>query len=141
MDEEVVPTGTTIANVFFLFIQPNPAEGGAAWIDDAYFGIDTGTDVPVADRGFQLAQNEPNPFNPSTQVRFSLDRGGRVALKVYDLAGRYVTTLADGDFISGAHVVAWDGHDAEGRTVASGVYRYVLETTNGRSSRSMVLLK
>jgi endonuclease/exonuclease/phosphatase family metal-dependent hydrolase len=75
-----------------------------------------------AEAGARLLPNVPNPFNPSTTVRFELDRAASVKLKIYDARGRLVRELAAGTFTAGIHGVLWDGTDRAGRQVASGVY-------------------
>jgi hypothetical protein len=91
--------------------------------------------------GATLGQNYPNPFNPVTRIDFALERPGAVELAVYDLAGRRVAVLEQGELGAGEHHVTWDGRSADGAPVPSGQYRYVLTTPDGRVSRSMVLLK
>ncbi|HPF70594.1 MAG TPA: Ig-like domain-containing protein, partial [Candidatus Krumholzibacteria bacterium] len=90
---------------------------------------------------FGLAQNSPNPFNPQTTIRFALDRGGRVRLAVFDVRGRLVAKLVDGDLPAGAHSVVWDGHDGRGAPVGSGVYLYRLESGGQAETRRMTLVK
>jgi hypothetical protein len=85
---------------------------------------------------FSLAPNYPNPFNPSTTIRFSVPFRQHVSLTVYDIAGRRVATLVDDDYTPGSHEVRWN---AQG--IASGVYLYALRTTTGVLSRSLILLK
>ena len=89
-----------------------------------------------------LAQNAPNPFNPSTEIAWSIPRRSRVSLAVYDLAGRLVRRLVDAEVRDGgAHVSAWHGVDDQGRPVASGVYLYRLRTDEFERVRKMTLLK
>jgi M6 family metalloprotease-like protein len=64
----------------------------------------------------------PNPFNPGTNIAFDLARPGRATVRLYDVAGRLVRTLADDDFPVGRHTVRWEGADGAGRPVAAGVY-------------------
>lgn len=64
----------------------------------------------------------PNPFNPSTQIRYELPNAGRVSLDVYDLLGRDVVSLVSSDETAGRHEVTWNAKNAEGASVASGVY-------------------
>ena len=90
---------------------------------------------------FRLDQNQPNPFNPSTTIGFSLRRTSLVKLRVYDVAGRLVRTLHDGELAAGHHAVAWDGRDGDGRRVQSGTFLYRLESAEGVLCRKMVLMK
>ena len=83
----------------------------------------------------------PNPFNPETTVAFELEHPETVNLAVYDVRGRKVTTLAQGLMSAGAHSVVWNGTDASGNTVASGVYFCRLEAGNASSTRKLLLLK
>jgi len=64
----------------------------------------------------------PNPFNPQTEISFSLPSGRDVELTIYDLRGRKVSTLMSGFLATGAHSIKWDGRDSKGQTQASGVY-------------------
>ncbi len=75
-----------------------------------------------------LSQNTPNPFNPSTTVRFVVPESGLAHLAIYDLNGRLVRTLVDGTVYTGPHTAVWDGRDALGHEVASGVYLCRLAT-------------
>jgi hypothetical protein len=90
---------------------------------------------------FALAQNDPNPFNPSTAIRFDLAAGGPVTLRIFDVRGRLVRVLADGTRAAGRHMVEWDGRDERGRSVASGVYVYRLDAGAFRDERKMTLLR
>ncbi len=69
----------------------------------------------------------PNPFNPTTTIRFGLPAAGPARLMVYDVAGQLVRTLVDAELSSGSHEAVWDGRDAEGRAMASGGYLARLE--------------
>ncbi len=83
----------------------------------------------------------PNPFNPSTRLAFSLRSGSEVRLTIVDVRGRTVCVLADGYRAAGRHLVRWDGTDAHGRRVASGIYLAVLETRTTRLTRKLTLLR
>jgi subtilisin family serine protease len=72
--------------------------------------------------GLRLLGVAPNPFNPRTTVRFAVAEPGDVGAELLDLAGRRVRTLLSGPVAAGEHELAWDGRDAAGRPVASGVY-------------------
>lgn len=97
-------------------------------------------DVPPA-AALALAQNHPNPFNPQTTITFSLPRAQDVSLRVYDVQGRCVATLAHGERAAGAHQVAWQGRDDRGLAVPSGTYIYRLVTEDGVLVRKMLLMK
>ena len=90
---------------------------------------------------FSLLQNTPNPFNPSTTIRFTLPEASPVRLAVYDINGRLVRTLLGQTLPSGHHSVVWDGRDAIGREVASGVYVYRLTAPQGVVTKRMTLLR
>jgi len=83
-----------------------------------------------------LEQNAPNPFNPSTVIRFSLARDGEIDLRVYDAAGREVACLAHGRASKGAHTVRWTPSK-----LASGAYFYVLKTQGDTIARKAILLR
>ncbi|HOF60271.1 MAG TPA: right-handed parallel beta-helix repeat-containing protein [Candidatus Latescibacteria bacterium] len=90
---------------------------------------------------FALEQNTPNPFNPTTTIRFGLPVEGRVQLVVYDVTGRVIRTLVDNQMEAGVHAVTWDGRDAVGRDAASGTYIYRLVAPNGVLVKRMVMVK
>ena len=93
----------------------------------------------------RLGNARPNPFNPRTTIDYSVAAASRVTLRVYDLAGREVRTLVDGDAEPGEHVTVWDGTTDTGRRAASGVYFVKMEAPGGAGSflatRKLVLLK
>jgi hypothetical protein len=93
----------------------------------------------------RLLPNVPNPFNPSTDLRFELDEPGSVELNIYDTRGFLVRSLAAGNFPAGPHGVIWDGTDRAGRPAASGVYQVRLVTRVGERvevrSRSITLVE
>jgi hypothetical protein len=88
-----------------------------------------------------LHQNHPNPFNPSTTISYYLPEKARIRLEVYDIAGRRVATLDDGERERGAHAVVWNGMDERGNPAASGVYFGRLAAGKETLSRKMVLLR
>ncbi len=94
-----------------------------------------------APRGAYLRQNHPNPFNPTTALEFGLPRGGAASVRVFDLHGRLVRTLVNGQLPAGQHRATWDGKDGHGRPVASGVYFVQLAGPGVSESRRMILTK
>ncbi|MGB8330845.1 MAG: FlgD immunoglobulin-like domain containing protein, partial [Polyangiales bacterium] len=90
---------------------------------------------------FELAQNVPNPFNPTTTIAYSLASDSDVALAIFDVRGARVKTLASGRETTGIHRVPWDGTDDRGVRVSSGVYFYRLIAGTFKSTKKMVLLR
>ena len=87
----------------------------------------------------RLLQNYPNPFNGVTQITFQISESGPVELRIYNVAGQRVATLLNESLMAGEYTVLWDGHDASGRSVSSGLYLYVLKASGYRESRKMIL--
>jgi hypothetical protein len=99
----------------------------------------TDTELPKV---YGLAQNFPNPFNPSTRIQFALPTKGHVSLKIYNVAGQLVKTLQDGVMDAGSHELTWDGSNNLGSNVASGVYFYKINAgDNYENMKKMVLLR
>jgi hypothetical protein len=90
---------------------------------------------------YHLSQNVPNPFNPTTTIRFSLAEPGRVNLVIYDVGGRRVRELLAGRRDANVYTVTWDGTNDRGERVSSGVYFYRLTAGSFRQTKKMVLLK
>jgi hypothetical protein len=89
----------------------------------------------------ELSQNYPNPFNPQTTIAFSIKDRGAVSVKVYNVAGELVRTLANDDRAAGSYTLVWDGRNDAGQPVSSGVYFYKLVTNSFSQTKKMVLLK
>jgi hypothetical protein len=109
------------------------------------FGIAVTVPTGIGDDGpgtFALHPCAPNPFNPITTIRYDVPQGGaRVAIVVYDVAGRRIRTLVDGVQPAGKLSVVWDGRNQAGQGVASGVYFYRMSAGGFVQTRKMVLLK
>jgi len=99
------------------------------------------TSVEDAPSGFRVSGFSPNPFNPSTTIRFELPRAARVSLVIYDALGRKTVTLVDRDLAPGAHSFNWNGRDQRGNTLGSGIYLYRLRAGVHSASGKMTLLR
>ena len=88
-----------------------------------------------------LYQNSPNPFNPSTAIRFSLRERGHAVIRIYDVTGRLVKTLVDGMRPAGIQSVVWYGDNQFGEPVATGTYFCRMESGGLTFNRKMLLLK
>jgi len=116
--------------------------GQQFYMDDLCVILDHASDVPLAANGeAQLQANYPNPFNPSTTLRFSLGQAGHVRLAIVDVAGRRLATLVDGLREAGDHQMVWNGRDDSGRRAASGLYFVRLEVGEQIAIRKIALLK
>jgi hypothetical protein len=109
------------------------------WFDPPVAGID-GRDLEESNAF--LGQNSPNPFTGSTRIAFAVPRDARDAgIDIYDVQGRLIRTLGSGPGSGIQASVVWDGKDSSGRSVASGLYFYKMNTDGSPAMKKMVLLK
>lgn len=102
----------------------------------------TSSGVTPRPLSLSLGPNVPNPFNPSTEIRFSLARTLPVRLAVHDVAGHEVKVLVDGELMAaGPNAVAWNGRDQSGRPMPSGNYLVTLAAGTEQSTRKIMMLK
>ncbi|MFH1278066.1 MAG: S8 family serine peptidase [Candidatus Eisenbacteria bacterium] len=112
---------------------------------ESYGGIDT--DVAAAENmipALRLMRSRPNPYRPNggeIAIRFALPEASQAEVRIFDVAGRVVRTVAEGRFPAGEHHLAWDGRDDSGREVTSGVYFYRLKMGDKVESRRLTLLR
>ncbi|MBP7310449.1 MAG: T9SS type A sorting domain-containing protein, partial [Candidatus Cloacimonetes bacterium] len=88
-----------------------------------------------------LSQNYPNPFNPETTISFQMPKAAPVRLAIYNVKGQLVKVLHDGTASQGDNSVVWDGTDAGGNAVSSGIYFSRLESGSKTEIRKMMLMK
>ena len=99
-------------------------------------------DIEINPYEYALYDNFPNPFNPETQIRFSVGGQENIKLVIYDMMGRHIRTLINGEsYSAGFHVVSWNGFDANGQRVPSGMYIYRIKAGNFISDKKMLLVK
>lgn len=131
-DNEMMRPYNVTPNPFGPWAPPALAKHGASHESSATAaGINT----------FELDQNFPNPFNPSTSITFSLPVAGEVKLAIYNIRGELIHHLIDGRLESGVHRIVWNGADANGNRVASGVYFYRLAANGLVSQKKLILAK
>ena len=90
---------------------------------------------------FALHQNYPNPFNSTTKIAYDLPQAGKVKLSIYAATGQLVRVFHREHGSGGAYSIAWDGTDGAGRTLASGVYLYRLNSGSNVAEKKMNLLR
>jgi hypothetical protein len=104
--------------------------------------MDVGEEISGAlPLSFGLRQNYPNPFNPQTSVEYSVPKRSHVLIEIYNITGQRVRTLVDGTVPPGTYRIVWDGKNAAGQSVASGVYLYRFQAGDHVDTKKMVLLK
>ncbi len=122
------------------------ADMGAFFYDQSQtFVGDEETNLPLK---FELLENYPNPFNPTTTIPFRVDGSRfmvhspvRTTLVIYNILGQRVRTLVDEERLPGEYKVIWEGKDDSGKEVSSGIYFYQLKTKDYTETRKMVLLR
>jgi len=88
-----------------------------------------------------LFQNYPNPFNPETSIGFSIANSNKVQIAIYNILGEKIKTLVNRTFTQGIHSAKWDGANAQGHQVPSGVYFYRMKTGNNIEVKKMMLVR
>ncbi len=99
---------------------------------------ETPTEIPTH---FALLQNHPNPFNPATTIRYNVPQSTHVVLSVYNLVGERIITLVNQVQAAGTHAITWDGSDAQGQALSSGIYLYKIEAGTFAQTRKLTLVK
>jgi len=136
--------------VRFRFVASDVSPGSLveAAVDDITVSIIRPPTTGVADAEvgavgrLRLGECVPNPMNPSTSIPFELPSAGPASLKIYDVSGRMVRSLlGDGTLEAGSHTAVWDGRNAAGQPVGSGIYFLRLQAPGGEETRSVTLLR
>ena len=117
---------------------PLPSNGG-----ETMFSVTVSTDEQAeVPSQYELSQNFPNPFNPTTSISFSVPEASEIHVGIYNLLGQEVRTLTSGEHQPGFYTAMWDGLNKNGTRVESGVYIYRMNTSTGFSAtKKLVLLK
>jgi hypothetical protein len=129
-------------------IRANDADGNPLVVaGSSYKGVLTSAQNEVQrPTQYRLTQNYPNPFNPTTTISFSVPEESRVKLAVFDMLGREIKSLTEDVRSAGTYNVLWDGKNAEGLVMESGVYFYRMTATTGSGkmtteTQRMILMK
>ena len=127
--------------------------GGAKWEEQIDIGYATSTLIPsdvsgrsLADKNklpqvYTLSENYPNPFNPTTTIRYKLPEAAHIRVRIYDQLGRHVRTLVDAQQAAGHFQTTWNGFDEEGVPAAAGMYFCQMKTFNFTKSIKLALVK
>jgi len=141
LDIQSYPLGTELLIQFYIGKSSSHSNLSVEIYKFIYGSLDiTRFTDKVIPQSFKIYQNYPNPFNSSTTILVDLPEPTNLKLKVYDILGRKVKTLFDGNKLQGQHYFFWNGNDNYGSRVASGVYIYRISTSGYNSARKMILL-
>jgi hypothetical protein len=108
------------------------------WIGNLMTPVVSVEQVSVVPVRYMLSQNYPNPFNPSTRINYSIEKPGKVSLKVYDMLGREVSTLVNENQVAGTYTVIFN---TAGQSFSSGIYFYHLVSGSFVATHKLILLK
>jgi hypothetical protein len=103
--------------------------------------LTTGDEITTSPLESYLMPNYPNPFNPSTEISFTLKNAGKVRISIYNSKGQLIKILIDETLNQGLHSIDWNGKNESGKPCSSGIYFYKMETNNYQNVRKMLLMK
>ena len=95
----------------------------------------------IIPKKYTLHPNRPNPFNPSTTIRYDLPEAAHVKIKIYNMMGKEIASLFEGIMSAGSHEVMWNGRDGADQQVASGIYVIRCMIGTDVFTRKMLLMK
>ncbi|MBN1540503.1 T9SS type A sorting domain-containing protein, partial [candidate division KSB1 bacterium] len=152
LDEEISLDGWTgagfdrvLLRLVYRLADGLPAANNGFYIDDVRIllsatSVETAPVSAMPER-YVLAQNYPNPFNLETVLDFDLPQNGHTRLQIHNIRGQLVSTLIDDQRAAGSYRLVWDGRDALGRVLPTGVYLYTLQSGEFQMTRKLLLLK
>jgi len=126
-----LPDGTAVVAVASV----GPTSTSTVVLTPRYTGVES------TELSLRLGRNTPNPFSATTTIRFELPCEREAVIRIYDISGRLVSVLADGEFGGGCHDVVWDGRCMDGHEAASGIYFCSAKSGDLETRRKMVLLR
>ena len=118
----------------------NSGQGSTKAADAQSKDVIAGDEVKLPTK-YALKGNYPNPFNPTTTISFDLLEASNVSLEVYDMMGRRVATLVNGELSAGSYEKVWNARNQAGAPVPSGVYIYRIRAGSFQAVKQMVLMK
>ncbi|MCF8345658.1 MAG: T9SS type A sorting domain-containing protein [Bacteroidales bacterium] len=130
---------TTTEHLAQMIISADP---NTVYVDNVFFhNYAVGTGGNLISSKFDLGNNYPNPFNPTTSIEFNLNEANHVVLGVYNVKGEKVRTLVDDNLQANSHTVIWNGTDDNLKPVSSGIYFYKMRAGYYQETKKMILLK
>ena len=90
---------------------------------------------------YSLSNAYPNPFNPTTTIEFDIPKAENISLAIYDISGRKINEIVNGNYTPGKYSVVWDSKDMYGKEVSSGLYIYQFISSEKNISKKLILLR
>jgi len=123
-------------------VVPPVANGDEFTFNSVHLEKVTGVEDEIGKPGkFELSQNFPNPFNPSTVINYSVPTAGAVNFEIYNMLGQRVWSTSVNHVSAGNYKIQWNGKDSVGKSAASGIYLYSLQMNNSKITKKMMLVK
>ncbi|PKN73640.1 MAG: hypothetical protein CVU50_02690 [Candidatus Cloacimonetes bacterium HGW-Cloacimonetes-3] len=134
---------TEISTQYYYWLESVSLEGVSEFFGPLTVtsGGTTGPETPVIPLYTALLNAFPNPFNPSTNLRYSMKEAGDVQIDIYNTKGQLVRKMNANHATPGFYSMTWDGRDASGRNVGSGVYMYQMTSGQYKAAKKMILAK
>ena len=136
----IQPTGTDGSMPPNVPLSQSQIDLIAQWIDEGA-GNSLSTDDAFLPKDYTLHQNYPNPFNPSTVISFSLKKEEFVSIDIYNMTGKHIINLMNGEKKVGTHNINWSGRDKNDALITSGQYFYQLRTSSSSTTMKMLFIK
>jgi len=133
-----VPDGTYEYYTTAVYSEEYESDASEAVTVEHYTSDNDNPNVPAVTT---LVGNYPNPFNPTTQIKFTLAKPGKVSLDIFNVKGEKIATLLNTSMTAASHTVVWNGTDNYNQKVSSGIYYYRLQTDNYSHIKKMILMK
>lgn len=139
----------TLGTLTFRLLDPNPQNADINIAQgilfnpahEGFIATNLGDRFSLVPSEYALEHNFPNPFNPETTLRYAIPDAGQVTLSVYNVLGQEVVRLVDAEQMPGFYAIRWNGKNAQGLNVASGVYLYRIQAGEFKQTHKMLLLK
>ena len=139
-----IDTEVDSGSSYYYWLQSMDLDGSAVFYGPLVVEVNTnpdGPEIPLIPLVTQLMEAYPNPFNPSTTIRYQIKEAGDVKIDIYNTRGQKLRSFTNDHSKAGYYQITWDGKDANGKNLSSGVYIYRMTSGKYTSSKKMVLTK
>jgi hypothetical protein len=133
--------GLIYGQIYSVGISAVYEEGESEIVEIGFMYLGTGTKDDILSNKTGLLSNYPNPFNPTTTIKFNIEQNEQVKMEIYNLKGQKVKTLVEDKLEAGKYTITWNGKDDNGKSVSSGIYFYKMNSGKFTSTKKMILMK